>query len=198
MSRFSDYEGDGDDSFNGNGPYMWEKRAELALRGRRGRKALAELREALLAMPAPRLVESVMCVPNAEVPGGHDVCIIGAHVWYQKVKSGLDPVAAFEAVPRIKAGDDEFDFNDAGNETALVGRDHGLTFTLAWELAHQNDEDFGGYTPEDRWAAFIEFIDRELARPPLTRPPKRVKKPRVSRAAIAAAAKSAPSLELGL
>jgi hypothetical protein len=61
VSRFGDYDGDGDDEFNGNGWAMWQKRAELALRGKRGRKALAELRDALMALPEKRLIEGALC-----------------------------------------------------------------------------------------------------------------------------------------
>lgn len=177
MSRFSDYEGDGDDAYNGNGGAMWEKRAELALRGKRGRKALTELREALVALPEHRLVESVMCQPrtaggavDAEIVG-YDVCVIGAYVWHQKVKGGMDPVAAFDAVPRITQDDES-----NGEETARIGKSFGLTYTLAWELAHQNDEDYSSKTPEQRHAAFLAWIDEELRRPPLKAAPRRPKR----------------------
>ena len=39
----------------------WEHNARVALKGKRGRKALAELREALMALPQHRLIGDAMC-----------------------------------------------------------------------------------------------------------------------------------------
>lgn len=65
MSRFEEYDDyDGDDKYNGNGWAMWDKRAQLALAGKRGRKALADLREAILALPEKRLIGDALCTVN--------------------------------------------------------------------------------------------------------------------------------------
>jgi hypothetical protein len=58
MSRF--YEGDGDEDYP-NQWALWEKRAQLALEGRRGKAALRELREALEALPEKRLISGALC-----------------------------------------------------------------------------------------------------------------------------------------
>jgi hypothetical protein len=194
MSRFGDW--DGDEDFQNQG-YFWMKRAQLALEGKRGRKALVELREALMALPEPRLIEGAFCEPKRDgnrIVGG-EVCAVGAYAWYKKVKAGMDPVEAFGSLPHI--GDDEF--YGGSIETARAGRDAGLTYTLAWELGDMNDETFAGLTPEERHAAFIRFIDKELARPPLRRPgpkPKREKRPRHVGGRGAQA--EAPAIPLGL
>lgn len=222
MSRFSEYDGDDDDSFNGNGGYMWEKRAQLALEGKRGRAALADLRDALLALPQKQLIEGALCTVGLEarltaIPEevertvepiarnedgsikrdaeGHvmfepirtelvenyereefgefvarhegqpeGVCAIGAYVWWQKVKSGMAPAEAFAALPTIP------DIEGGDYATADIGKEYGLTYTLAWELASRNDEQWGGLTPEQRYVAFVTWIDQQLAKPPLRAP----------------------------
>jgi hypothetical protein len=207
MSRFTDYDNDDENWALNMG--RWRHNARAALKGKRGRKALAELREALMALPEHRLIDSAVCTVGgvdgrlpeltdadvaryrAEYAGrgageyagrwaegrrqdraeererltetirkqGEGVCAVGAYLWYRKVKAGADPAEAFGTVPTVF----EPDGHDALEETADLGRDAGLTFTLAWELAYKNDETFGRMTPEERHAAFVAWIDAELA-----------------------------------
>ena len=190
MSRFNEY--DGDEDFP-NAWALWEKRAQLALEGKRGRKALADLREALLALPEKRLIARALCTVGlpakvAALPlddygrrdllildadEGEGVCAIGAYVWHQKVKAGMTPDEAFAALPMVA----DFD-GDADYETARIGRDAGLTYTLAWELAARNDETNAHLTPAERYDEFLRWIDQQLARPPLARAPRRVRRVR--------------------
>lgn len=206
MSRF--YESDED---RWNGGDLWTHRAHLALTGKRGRKALGELREALLALPEKRLIEGALCtvglaerlsareVLYAEIerrPGpevidaadderfdqtivadharmsverqGEGVCAIGAYVWWQKIKSGMDAIAAFAAIARF--GFDDYE-DEEYSSTVDAGRAAGLTFTLAWELGFRNDDTYGSLSPEQRYDAFLAFIDHEMAKPPLGRSP---------------------------
>jgi len=235
VSRFGDYDGDGDERFNGGD--LWTHRAHLALSGKRGRAALAELRAALLALPEKRLIEGALCtvgihdkieaVPATRIVAGQHgpqagflegpfevenyerseltdflsydynrnqgegVCAIGAYVWWQKVKAGMGPEEAFAA---MDVGTDESATTDAGTAA-------GLTFTLAWELANRNDEQYGGLTPEGRYSAFLRFIDKELAAPPLERPkpkPKREKRGRRARPMSRAQRDAAATTPLGL
>jgi hypothetical protein len=51
------------------------------------------------------------------------------------------------------------------SQTAGLGQQAGLTYTLAWELAYRNDETYERMTPEERYTAFLAWIDRELAGP---------------------------------
>lgn len=104
-------------------------------------------------------------------PDEYAVCGVGAYVWWQKVKAGMDAVEAFESMPSLDAEDEESEFEGAMFETAWAGQKAGLTFTLAWELASGNDETFEGLTPEKRWEAMVDWIDKVLAEPPLRRGP---------------------------
>lgn len=183
MSRFGDdyeYEYPNQDA-------LWAANACRALTGKRGRKALAELREALLALPEKRLIEGALCtvggLDRADAPSppdpnsqwgswaraeleqkladeGEGVCAIGAFLWHKKVKAGADPRAAFEELPMLlEAEHDSW-------ETAEAGKRAGLTYTLASTLAYQNDEQYGGMTPEERYAAFMAWLDEQLGEVP--------------------------------
>ncbi len=215
MSRFND---DDDDDYTPEAILAqgrWYNNARRALKGKRGRKALAEMREALLALPEPRLIGGALCtvggaarvsdVTPEEVAervargramyaeagaeagddyayncgtwlrqdreyerdaiadlveaDGEGVCAIGAFIWHQKVKDGMDPAEAFASLPTV-AGDTE---DDPADETAVLGQQAGLTYTLAWVIASKNDRTWESKTPEERYTAFLAWIDRELA-----------------------------------
>lgn len=176
MSRF----GDGDYELDfANQDAFWRANLERALAGKRGRKALGEMREALRALPEKRLIEGALCtVGGAERPDlrerhdsygdtrfevsakiesdGEGVCAIGAFLWYRKVKAGADPQAAFDALPTL------LDIDSDIYETALAGQAVGLAYPLAYHLAYKNDESFGGMTPEQRYDAFMHWLDEQL------------------------------------
>lgn len=179
MSRFGD-DYDYEEQFQNQGE-LWAANAKRALKGKRGRKALAELREALLALPERRLISGALCtVGGMDRPGlpeprerfGHDfyreelaeklktegegVCAIGAFLWFKKVKAGADPQAAFDELPVL------LDIDGGDYETAEAGKAAGLTYTLAWQLAYRNDQTFDAMTPEERYDAFIAWIDEQL------------------------------------
>lgn len=95
--------------------------------------------------------------------GAEGVCFIGAYLWHRKVTlDGLDPAGAFAVLPAVIGEDDE----DPMTETAEMGQQAGLAYELAWELAYRNDEVFGSMTPEERYTAFLAWIDGELAQVP--------------------------------
>jgi hypothetical protein len=207
MSRWREYDNDDENWALDMG--RWEHNTRVALKGKRGRKALALLREALMALPEHRLIDSAVCTVGGvdkRVPAmteqevaeyaaqtraggdpkyaaawaesmrreredsrerlaeeirehGEGVCAMGAYLWYQKVKAGVDPAEAFDALPTVF----DSEGGDPLHETAELGRDAGLTFTLAYELAYRNDETYERMTPEERHAAFVAWIDAELA-----------------------------------
>lgn len=125
MSRFSD---DYEEDFPGQSAFWWAN-YERALKGKRGRKLLADMREALLALPEHKLIEGALCTVGATAeaeaerareaanpspfgpshyPGeleeavdvqGEGVCAMGAYLWHEKVKAGMDPAEAFAALP---------------------------------------------------------------------------------------------------
>ena len=63
MSRYSGY--DDDEDFPGQFE-MYQANLRRAIKGKRGRKFLAELRAALLALPQARLIEGAMCTVGAD------------------------------------------------------------------------------------------------------------------------------------
>ena len=182
MSRF----GDDYDCDYANAADLWEANLHRALSGKRGKKALAELRDALRALPEKRLISGALCTvggldrrdaPSPPDPTsqwgswarsefedklaeeGEGVCAVGAFLWHKRVKAGADPRAAFDELPMLLDTD-----HDAW-ETAEAGKAAGLTFTLASHLAYKNDESYYGMTPEDRYEAFMKWIDEQLAEP---------------------------------
>jgi hypothetical protein len=184
VSRFSDeYD---DESWYPNAAALWSANVDRALRGKRGKKALREMREALLALPEHRLIAGALCTVKPEQrleravteahsdygkkwiqedwkqevePQGGGVCAIGAYLWFKKVKAGADPQAAFDELPTLLGS------HDGGYMTAELGRDAGLTFTLAQMLVWRNDQRYEGMTPEERFEAFVAWIDEQLADP---------------------------------
>lgn len=175
MSRGGDY--DYEENFP-NEYAFWDHRVEQVLTGKRGLKALADLREALMALPEPRLISRALCtagpLPEPYVtPGGRTiapdylqelkdqqgegVCAVGAYIWHQKVKAGADPVEAMRELPWLD--DDAYGIDD----TARAGKAAGLSFTLAYTIADMNDETWATCTPEERWAKCLAWIDRKLA-----------------------------------
>lgn len=90
---------------------------------------------------------------------GEGVCLWGAYLWHQKVLAGMYPLAAFESLPTTLGDEDD----DPLEETARLAENAGVVFTLAWNLAYKNDEEYAGMTPEQRHAAFVAWIDAELA-----------------------------------
>ena len=216
MSRFA--EGDDDYDLIQLDQGRWERNSRATLKSKRGRAALREIRDALLALPEHRLIEGALCtvggvdrVPeitdedvDQHIAGlkeaglwtsdrddagdrervarfmredrdeerqriarsagdqGCGVCVNGALIWYRKVKAGADPAEAFASLPTIADADD----GDPMGETAgYASKEAGLAFTLAWNLAYRNDETYRDKTPEERYTAFLAWIENELGEP---------------------------------
>lgn len=181
MSRFActDY----DETFPNEGEF-WRHNANLALKGKRGRKALAELREALLHLPERRLIAGALSTPSvravytAQGEGsyrywareaavalvereGEGVCAVGAYCWWKEVQKGVDPYEAMVALPAtadVLTGD--------ALDTVRAGEDAGLTSYVAWILGVLNDETLRTCAPEERWERVLAWIDKELAEAP--------------------------------
>jgi hypothetical protein len=169
MSRYADYSEDCEVP-----PEFWDNNVRRALKGRRGRKMLAEMRDALMALPEHRLIRGALCTVGASEraaanPRGYlagelaenvgengceGVCAIGAWLWHKRVLGGMDPAEAFASLPEL--------VDATLSDTATQATYAGATFTLAWELASLNDESHRGDTPEQRWQRFIDWIDGEL------------------------------------
>jgi hypothetical protein len=172
---------DYDENFPNEAAFWWNN-AMRALKGKRGKKALADLREALLMLPEKRLVSGALSTValKAEVESDPDqradnwfraegvakcekeglgVCAVGAYLMRKRVlELGETPEQAMAALP--SASDLE---GEGLEETANLGAEAGLAFPVAWLLADRNDETYLSLTPEDRYEKFLAWIDGELA-----------------------------------
>jgi len=182
VSRFEDVWEDCDGTIP---PQLWDQIVSNALSGRRGQAALAELEEALLALPEKKLVEGHLAAEGS-------VCAVGAFVAAQKAKrEGLDFAAAVEALneaaldcwcghskaahhsapcsgERWDGGtctcsgyDPEY---EGAHDTVEAGRAAGLTWSVAWHLAYLNDEEFGDATPEERYQRVLAWVQTARGR----------------------------------
>lgn len=178
MSRF-DNEGDYEDGI----PWeRWEQIVSNALGGKRGQAALAEIEEALVALPVPQLIEGHLATKDS-------VCTIGALVAHKRAKrDGVSIAEAIEAIAVVKPcfcghghdfhtdGEgacsakrfdgstcycDEFeqDTEDA-HDTAEAGRAEGLAWSVAWHLAYLNDKQMSGLAPEERYQKMLAWVRR--------------------------------------
>jgi hypothetical protein len=180
---------DWDEDWPNQGAFWWHN-AQRALKGKRGRKALAELREALLILPERRLVSGAISTASlaAEVadmpdtvPGWDAECTPRPN-WVKKEALdkcaqegvGVCAVGAYLLRKRVlELGESPEEAMRALpsaadiegyylNETAEQGRAAGLTFSLAYLLADRNDETYGSCTPEERYEKFLAWLDAEL------------------------------------
>lgn len=99
---------------------------------------------------------------NRDLKGqGCGVCVNGALLWHLNVKAGMTSDAAFAALPSVAWAD-----GASHEETARIAeKDAGLAYTLAWELVFRNDETYRKLTPEERYEAFLDWINAELGEP---------------------------------
>ena len=197
-------EGDYDENFPNEGALWWANDGR-ALKGKRGRKALADLREALLALPEKRLISRALSTVGKDVPEtsptgapvgystyayadqrrllaeqGEGVCAVGAYAWHQRVKAGADPLKAMQTLPlnadydgdpwvtlRVgeEAGRAPVRRRLRGDDAVAVrvGEEAGLAGVLAWRLMSLNDDTFENLTPEQRYDAYLAWIDKQLA-----------------------------------
>jgi hypothetical protein len=181
MSRFG-YDGDGDGIPQG----LWDATLSRALGGRRGQEALADMETALLKLPEPRLIEGHLALGGA-------TCAVGALVAHKRATTeGVDIAAVIEAMSaRVQCwcghSRDQhhggactgrlwqdrpcsctaFDAEEIEDvfETVAAGERVGLMFTVAWHLAHLNDETFGGSTPEERHRLMLAWVRRAQGKP---------------------------------
>jgi hypothetical protein len=191
VSRYND-EGDGAE-YN-NAAALWQNSIKLALRGKRGLKVLREMREALLALPEPKLIDRALCTAAVEVPEhlpeysrwepGVDFAahyqnnqIIELAELVGEVGEGVCAVGAYVWWKRVKAGEDPQavfesmpvlpDTDSDMWQTVEVGTGAGLGVALAWEFAYRNDEVLGGLSPEERYTQYLAWLDEQIATHPL-------------------------------
>lgn len=92
MSRFPE-----GDEYDPLAQGRWEANVVRSIKGRKGQKALRDLRDALLAMPEKRLIRDDFATPDGEV------CAVGAAVAYQRAQA--KGVTITEAARELAAED---------------------------------------------------------------------------------------------
>ena len=126
---------------------LFEANIRRSINGRRGQKALHELRDVLLAMPNKRLIKG-----DLEHDG--EFCAIGA---YAKAK-GVDLA--------------NFDPEDDNHDEA--GVEAGMPYLVAWKVVWENDEGApwtqwrNRETAEARYERMLAWVELQLAEPPNT------------------------------
>lgn len=178
MSRF-------EDNYDEEGaiPYgLWNTIVENALGGKRGQQALAELEQALLALPEPVLIEGHLAADG-------QVCAIGAYVAHKRAQAegtsiaetvkamseatdcycthskalhtddGCAGVRYFDGKTRCSCTKYQPDTEDAW-QTVDAGQKHGLRMAVAYHLAHLNDEKYADATPQQRYQWMLEWVRR--------------------------------------
>lgn len=133
---------------------LWNGRVAMATRSRRGKAALRELRDALLALPEKRLLRHHLALDG-------QVCALGA--WLKGKRCG-----AGEAPAAVQADLERYGDNGTEIDTLYAAQEAGMTFTLAWEIGQLNDYDgVPGETPEQTYARVLAWVDAQLALPGL-------------------------------
>lgn len=173
MSRsgYSDYDDGGVEDILSQG--RWKAMLKSSMRGKRGRRFLADLRDALDAMPIKRLISGELATADGEV------CAIGS----VGVHRGVD------MSPHLKPADcdqDDWDSDwecEANERAESLGSMFDIAPCLAQEVMYQNDEcdelrlDSTGEplvswrgerppshydTPEERWVRMRKWVARKL------------------------------------
>ena len=134
---------------------LWDNAVNRATYSQRGQKVLREIEAALLALPEKRLIDGVLC-------DGKSFCTVGALAGYRKVQAGSTWEQALAALDESDQYDIEGGDCASVTDTAQFG-EHNLkmAFSLAWELAFNNDHWFLG-TPEERYEGVLKWVRARL------------------------------------
>lgn len=151
------FEGDYDEEFPGQ--YMlWEANLERHFSGKAGQAKLRELRDALLALPEKRLIETRL----ADEKG--NVCALGALAVQHHVAQGKDRAVALaemaEAVPDEGGWVDTY---EAEQHTKDESERCGCKAPFIYTVAYEND--FGPSskeTPEERYARMLRWVEKRI------------------------------------
>lgn len=132
---------------------LWEQIVSRALAGKRGQAALAELEEALVALPEKKLVQGKLAADGS-------VCAVGAYVAWQKARQeGLDFAAAVTAL-----NEEADEYGGSIYDTTDAGENAGLTMAVAFHLAYLNDEQWYAATDEARYEWMLEWVRTALGK----------------------------------
>src|SRR6185312_15322735 len=153
MSRSGYGEYDPQDTYDVLAQGRWVAMLRSALRGKRGRKFLTDLRDALDALPVKRLIHSELVTADG------NVCAIGS----VGVRRGVD------MSPLLRPADcdpDEWAENwecEANERAEALGSMFDIAPCLAQEVMYQNDEaSYHNETPEQRWIRVRKWVAKKL------------------------------------
>lgn len=119
----------------------WRGRVASAIRGKRGQKMLAELRDALDAMPTKRLVSRQLQTKQGEC------CALGCLA----AAKGKDLTEHED--------DDDCDLQELNGELAAT---FDVAECLIQEVEYENDEGACQETPEQRWTRMRRWVGKRL------------------------------------
>jgi hypothetical protein len=146
MSRIN-YDCD-DENFPNQSQLYWQAQ-QNALRGKRGQALLRELEQALVALPAPRLIEGDFCAEG-------EVCALGAVALRRELEAGADFQAAVAKL------EDESSGHASWEGVSFAAERLGLPAALASAVVQENDID-SPITPEQRYRRVLDWVRRQLA-----------------------------------
>jgi hypothetical protein len=153
MSRFH-YDG-----WDGEGihPLMWEQTCRNALKGRKGQLILHELRDALLSLPAPRLIQGAFAKEG-------EVCALGALAKHRLDRGGTISIWGREAVSSLAALEEKMNgFLEDDEVTLDLGEWMGLKRALALAISYENDEGvWYDETPEQRFKRMLRWTEQQI------------------------------------
>lgn len=171
MSRYQECDDWDEDSVLAYGRWMVNTRR--VFKSKNGQKALRQLRDALVALPDKRLISGALSTigRTADVVDEYDelghvireqgegVCAIGALLLHHHQAAGHTPEQAAALIPRVCGLED----GDGLAETAGAATATGMVYTLAWNVAYQNDERLHDCTPEERYTRMLAWVEKKLA-----------------------------------
>lgn len=136
-------------------PYgLWLGAVTRATTSKRGQQTLRDLEQALLAIPDKRLAYE-------HISHEGEMCAVGAYVAYKEQQT--DPSQDRGAI--IKRLEDEYFWEgESLRQTARLGEESGIAWSLAWEIASVNDYCFGrDHTPEQRWEKMLAWVRQQIS-----------------------------------
>ena len=113
---------------------LWRANCARSMRGRRGQASLRALKDALLALPAKRLI---------------------AH----KMQDETGAVCAIGALSRQKG---LLSDHDSDNTTVAVGERCGLPHLVSLQVVIQNDVELAQCTEKQRYVHMLKWIEEQL------------------------------------
>lgn len=150
MSRFG---GDYDEDFPGQWG-LYEGARKQAFSSRRGQLNLRRLRDAMLALPEPKLLYSRL----ADETGG--VCAMGALAVQALVDGGMEREVAVAEIAAKSPPIDEYgpDTYEEEQVTVALGDALGLTHIMSVDIAWKNDLHYKE-TPEERYERVLAWLN---------------------------------------